>query len=204
LTVAANDLLTLAEAYRALNDQVSADRVSADPPPSPTTRDLEMAVWVSGMSERIDDLCGPVVIRARTKTRMPGRERLLIEGPVASVTSLTYGDPPTTLDPATYELEVTKLLTIVHPKGTVLPASRAGFTVTWQTGRVADTASVSAKFKLAAGAILRRLNARDGGAWARGGDPFTESGTGPVGFFRVVDPAVDEFLADELLPPAVA
>jgi hypothetical protein len=82
--------------------------------------------------------------------------------------------------------------------------------VTYEAGRYADTASVDARFKTAALAILRRFWARETPSWVRGTGGFADLVSNPAvepgtpGFFRAVQPVVNELLADQLLGPVVA
>lgn len=190
------DILTIDEARDAIN--VTAGHTS------------EIEVMVTAVSRRIDDLCGPVVVRTVTDELHDGGTSglFLHHYPVASITSVTEysGGTPTTVTPETTTVAGGyRLANGVLSRRSSWGMSRWGsqVTVTYEAGRYADTAAVDAKFKMAAGAVLRRLWTREAGAWARGADPFIEAGAGH-GFFKVVDPMVHEFLAAELLPPAIA
>jgi len=206
-------LHTRAEAYEAINDTESAAAASA-------AHDAEVVdVWVPALSRRIDKLCGPVVIRTVTDERHDGGGRSIVlrNGPAASVTTLTEYDVGAatiltaeqddtqpangylldTLGPTSFVYRRTSGYDYAFPRG------RQNVKVVYEAGRYADTAAVDPKFKLAASAIMRRLWSREAGAWSRGGNPFEADGVSP-GFFKAVDPMVHEFLADELLPPAVA
>lgn len=208
--MATNDLLTLAEAKTALNLEASA-----------TTHDTELALWITAVSTRIDKLCAPVVIRTVTDETHDGgrscirlRKAPVSEASATTVTSVSEYDQ-TTLTALTAETNGSKpaqafafdqVLGLLYRRSSGSDASfvsgRGNVLVTYQAGRYSATATVDALFKLAAGAILRRLWQREQGAWATGGDPFVES-TGS-GFFNAVDPMVKELLGDELLPPGLA
>ena len=169
---------------------------------------LELGMWVSAISEAIDAACGPVVIRTVTETLdASGGVLFLTQYPVDSVTTVTeYVSGTGTVLTA----ESTTAAGGYLLRNGIL-ARRSSFstinwngqiTVVYEAGRYANTEDVGAKFKLAAASILRRLWAREASAWSRGGDVF---GTEPaVGFFRVAEPMIEEFLGDELKPPAIA
>lgn len=208
--MATNDLLTLAEAKTAVNLTTG------------TANDTTLALWISGVSTRIDRLCGAVVIRTVTdETHNGGRRLLQLRKAPCSETSATTitsvkeydGTTLTTLTAETNETKPAEGFSFSPETGllyrraggvdALFASGRRNVLVTYQAGRVASTALVPELFKLAAGAILLRLWQRDQGAWAKGGDPFADSGAS-VGFFKAVDPMVREFLSDELLPQTVA
>lgn len=207
--MAATDVLTLAEAKTAINQ-------------SGPTHDGEIALWVSAVSRRLDDLCGPVVIRTVTDEKHDGGGRFVqLRYTPCSKTSATEITTAVEYD-GTTERALTAETNAEKPTDGFLfdqtlgllyrrsgnidarfAAGRLNVVVTYQGGRYADTASVDERFKLTAGAILRRLWQREQGAWSTGGDPFTDQGT--VGFFRAMsDSVVTEFLSDELKPPVSA
>src|SRR5437868_6897514 len=75
---AALDLITLNEAKHELN----LDLTSTDP-------DGELARYITAVSRRLDDLCGPIV--ERTVTDEPhngGRVRIFLDAPISSVTTV--------------------------------------------------------------------------------------------------------------------
>lgn len=203
------DLLTLAEAKTALNM-------------SGSTHDTELAQWITAISRRIDKLCGSVVQRTVSSETLDGGTSSIrpVKAPISSVTTLTEYSG-TTATVLTAETNASKpddsyMLESYGGDWDWVIRRRAGNTdgtfavgrrnidLAYVGGRYADTASVDAKFKLAAGAILRRLWQREQGAWARGADPFEvgAGGMGTVGFFKAVDPMVTELLHEELRPVA--
>lgn len=213
--MAATDLLTLAEGYRAINDVRNASKAATAQTGS---HDDTIGLWISGISERIDELCGPVVQRTVVEHLSGGSEVVILDTThVASVTSVTeYSGASATLltqdvlgAPASagFTLEDLAGTAAVYRtsggSGYLFPHGRGNVVVTVVAGRYVDTEAVGAKFKLAAGAILRRLWQREGAAWATGGAPF-EQGIGATGFFRAVNPMVAEFLGHELLGPVFA
>ena len=193
----AEDILTYEEAVNALN--LSQSRSAPDV--------LEM--WVTAVSQRIDALCGPVVIREVVDTLDANGPYLTPNyRPVDSVTSvveyvsgtgrtLTAEDIDTVGDYLLVDDQLTRR------SGWYTWSWQGRVVVTYDAGRYADTESVDAKFKLCASAILRRLWAREAGAWGRA-DPFGGEDQGSLGFFSVIDPAVREWLADEMRTPAIA
>lgn len=197
--MSALNLLTRAEAYTAINDPTTAAEVSSD-------RDAQFIdIWVAAVSRRVDELCGPVVIRTVTETLSGtgGDVLYLRRPPAASVTSVTVsGDA---LDAADYDLDNdNRFLAKLYRDTGRWPDGRRNIEVVYEAGRHADTATVGPLFKLAASAILRRLWSREAGAWAAGGDPFAVDATGSGRFFKAIDPMVAEFLSDEMRPPTVA
>lgn len=201
------DVLTLEEAKTALNLKLDT-----------YTHDAEVAMWVTAVSRRLDDICGPIVTRTVTEEIHSGGGSALwlYKTPVASITTLTEyssttgtvltAETNTTKPDAGYLLdpEAGRVYRRAGGGASTFTAGDRNIVVTYVAGRFAGTASVDPKFKAAAGAVLRRLWSREQGAWARGADPFLETGAGTVGFFKAVDPMVREFLADEVLPPVVA
>lgn len=191
------DVITLTEAKTAINM------------PAATTHDTELAMWVTAVSRRLDARCGPMVVRTVTETLTPaGSTLFLTQYPVSSVTSVTEYQSGTgtvlTAESTTvaggYLLD-SGMLTRRSGFGTTGWHGRT--TVEYVAGRYATTAAVDARVKMVAGAVMRRLWVRESGAWARGGDPFAQEGAG-VGFFRVIDPLIDEHLSDMVLPPGIA
>lgn len=196
------DLVTLAEGYRALNDKVSADAGAG-------SYDTILAQWITAISRRIDDVCGPVVNRTITSEQhRGGRETIIpLHRPVSSVSSINEYEGTTAQALAAENLAggvTTGNDYWLDPDTSIIYRRSSGrrwffasnrVIVTYVAGRAANTAAVDAKFKLAAGSILHRLWARDAGAWARGGDPLGPDGE--IGFFRAVDPMINEFLANE-------
>lgn len=203
------DLLDLDEARRAVNL----------PSPSTSDADDDLKLFVSGISGRIDELCGPVVQRTITDEKHDGgRCRILLDlQHVSSVTSVSEwaGTTETTLAAETNASKPASgyLLDPVGPYGFVyrrasngdatFPAGRRNVLVTYVAGRYADTAAVDERFKLAASAVLRRVFKREQSSWAHTPDFFTDTENPRPGlmFYKAVDPMLIEFLADELLPP---
>lgn len=193
------DLLTMDEAMAAINMVGSG-----------TNHEDQIEVWITAVSQRVDDLCGPVVIRTITDELHDANGSLIFldYSPVSSVTTVTEyvsgtGTVLTAEDIDTAGGYLLRDGILSRRSGFYSTSWNGRIKVTYEAGRFADSPSVDAKFKLAAGTILRRLWAREAPAWARGGDPFVQEGAG-VGFFGVVDFAVNEFLGGERRAPAIA
>lgn len=199
------DILTETEAQAAIN--VADAGVHAD----------ELALAVSAVSQAIDAACGPVVAREVTEVHHGGTGALWpYQAPVLSVTSVTEFDGTT----STALTDESAFGTAGSSTGFVLSDGyridrRSGGShhrfngqvqVVYQAGRFATTVDVSARWKYAAAAILRRLWKREGSGWAFSPDFYAntdESAAGPS-FFRAVAPMIDELLPDQRKPPAVA
>lgn len=205
------DLLTLQEAYRAISDPASEDAVAGG---GAGGHDDRMALWITAVSRRIDEVTGPVVIRTVTsELHDGGRHRVYLnQTPVSSVTTVVEYDN-TTSTTLTAETNTTKPADAYLVEGErhgvairrrssnaddTFPAGRDNVEVTYEAGRYADTASVDALFKEAASAVLRRWQKREGGAWSTGSDPFARPPD--VGFFKAVEPMVAEMLDDQVRP----
>jgi hypothetical protein len=206
--MAATDLLTPSEARSAVNL-----------PGGDTSHDVDLQLYITGISGRVDAICGPVVERTvSSEKHNGGRSKILLDVQhVASVTSVSEWSN-TTETALTEESNTTKptsgfLLHTVTPYDWIIrrsgnsdasfPSGRNNVVVTYEAGRYADTAAVDETFKLAASSILRRIWKREQSSWSQTTDFFadTEQPAAMRGFFRAVDPMVKELLADEVLPP---
>jgi len=201
------DILTLGEARTAINMPA-------------VDHDVELEVFVTGISHRIDDLCGPVVVRTVTdEVHDGGKSRVwLRETPVDSVTTVVEW-VHTTSNSLTAESNTSKpassfLLDSTGPYSYLwrrsggadsnFSSGRRNVVITYEAGRYASTATVDAKFKLAAQSILRRTWKREQSSWAQSAGAISEFDNLEVGslrFFKAVDPMIREFLTDDLLPP---
>lgn len=206
--MAVNDLLTIVEARSAVNL-----------PAGDTSHDVDLKLFVSGISGRVDALCGPVVQRAVAGERYSGGKRrvLLEQTPASAVTSVSEWDG-TTETVLTEETDAVKpsdafmldsegVYSFVYRRAvgsdSVFPAGRRNVVIDYTAGRFATTADVGEQFKLTATSILRRIWKREQSSWSQTTDFFadTESPRPSMSFFRAVDPMVQELLADEMLPP---
>ena len=200
--MAVNDLLTRAEGYLAVGDLVSSSSGTGN-------HDDTFDRWISAVSERIDEKCGPVVIRTISNEHHDGGERSIVPRyrPVSSITTIKEYDgvTATTLTAENLaggtvtvdEYRIDPVTSWVHRRsngsaGTFAPTR---VILTYAAGRYANTAAVSAKFKEAASEMLVRLQKQYGVAWARGGDPFAVNDG--IGFFKIIDPVINEMLGGE-------
>ncbi|MCA1569789.1 MAG: hypothetical protein LC798_05590 [Chloroflexi bacterium] len=194
------DILTLPEAQRAVN--VLGDLGSVED---------DLVAMVSGVSEQIDNLCGPVVARAVTETYRGGCSSILFRTtPVLSVTSVveTTGVTPATLVAADYLLENQGHYAVLHRRSagyaSFWAAGDFNVAVTFQAGRFATTAAVSAGWKQVAASILKAQWQQESGAWSQRPDAFDTYENGEVTPFVSVGDMLRRRLPYELLPPGVA
>ena len=194
------DILTEPEAATALNvSDIIADTA-------------QLAMAVSAVSGAIDAACGPVVARKVTEIHAGGSRSIWPhQAPVLSVTSIAEfdgtietvltdesafgtvgGTSGFTLDPSGHRIERRS-----GGSSSTFPAGAVQ--VVYEAGRFATTVDVSAKFKQAAANILRRVWKREGSAWAFSPDFYAnaEESVSQAGFFRAVQPMIDEWLWDE-------
>jgi hypothetical protein len=174
--------------------------------------DDRLARWITWVSRRLDATCGPVVIREITDEQVdcPADPVFLRYSPLATVSSIDEYQSGSATALTAETLTVAGTYRVTGQGHYRHLERRSGFgsswwsgpiLVTYTAGRYADTASVDSQFKEAAGAMLRRLQAREGAAW-QSANPFGEGAT--LGFFKVVEPVISEFLWDEMLPPGLA
>lgn len=199
------DLITLPEARSALNIDEDDDEF-----------DDELAMYITAISQRLDDLCGPIVQRPVTEEahHATGKAIWFNLVPVAAIDSVTeasYGTT-TTLEAETGEAAGDYVL---RDGGTVYAylVRRSGWsdrtwpagtvTVSYVAGRFESTEDVSAKFKQAAAKMLAWLWRGDQGA---GTATFgsADEGTSLWGLGFALPNVVKELLAHEALPPTVA
>ena len=171
---------------------------------------------VTGISLRMDALCGPIVQRTVTAERHNGGCVFVAprKVPVASITSVTeyISGTGTALTAETISTAPTSAYLLddtlrFYPKiyrrdggaDVLFAAGRMNIAVTYEAGRYADTASVPENFKETARQILRRLWKREQNAWARVSNFDGDEGA-PAAFFKAYDPVIKESLGDELLP----
>jgi hypothetical protein len=201
----ATDILTLAEAKEALQQEVSQ-----------SAHENVLAGYISAVSLAFDERFGPVVIRTVTdEAHSGGQESIwLRKAPVSQVTTFTEysGTASTVLTAETFGTAPANGYLLDPVTGRVLRRSGGATTtfavgdrnlrVTYQAGRYADTASVDARFKLGAQIMLAHIFRRQfAGGTVTYGDEFTGQFGTPS--FSVPN-AVLELLADELLPGGIA
>lgn len=210
------DVLTLPEAYTAINDPTSASAATG-----PNDETLER--FITAISNRLDEIVGPIVNRTVTEYHNGGSAVLWPrQTPVASVTTVTEfdGTTQTALTEDTWGSagnadgfivqqsdsysHDTKILRRSGGSTYLFTSGADSVRLVYVAGRAADTASVPARFKMTAGAILRRLWDREAGAWARADNPFDPTVVTGSRFFDAVTHIVNEQLGDEMKPPGLA
>lgn len=201
------DIITLTEAKTAINV-------------SGTNYDTELALFITGLSRRIDEICGPVVVRTVTNEYHDGgKPRIwLRETPVDSVTTVVEwlsssstslsAESPGTYPASGYLLDNVDTRYFLWRRSSnsdsTFADGRRNIVVTYEAGRYANTAAVDAKFKLAAASIMRRLWKRESSAWSQNATsyfPEDDTMVGNMRFYKAVDPMIRELLADEMLSP---
>lgn len=158
--MATYDLLTIGEA----RDALGLD-------PQDTTNQTLLAAYITAISSRLDDACGPIVQRTITgETYSGGRHTIwLKKTPVVSITSVTeYEDlTPTTLSVRSNTSHPSNGYMFDQTMGTISRFSSAlpdyfepgihNIAVTYVAGRYTTTNTVSELFKIAAGAFLSHV-----------------------------------------------
>lgn len=203
------DVLTLDEGKRALNI-----------PLADTSFDTEVASYITAVSQRLDDLTGPIVKRTVTDEVHDGGLGFIlpVHTPVLSVTSVAQytSGTATTLTAETVGASTTTNYLLIgggsHESvilrrsswsDSVFAPGRSNVLITYVAGRFENTASVSPKFKQGAAKMLSLLWKGDQGAGTvTFGAPVEAEGLGIIGF--AVPRAVTDLLAEELRPPVVA
>lgn len=198
------DLLTLDEAKAALNI-----------PLADTTFDTELASYITAVSQRLDDLCGPIVKRSVSDEIHDGNVAWILPdfSPVASVGSVTEYSNGTGTVLTAESLSVAGDYTLegAGTHGAILQR-RASFSdrafsygpvvVNYVAGRFNSTAAVSPKFKQAAAKMLSHMWRGDQGAGSATFGAPTE--TPLLGYGFAIPNAVVELLAEERKPPVLA
>lgn len=170
------------------------------------------------VSARIDALCGPVVAREITKAFRPTSGLVILDdwvswgqfpnAEVQAVSELTeyVSGVGGALTGETLDAEGGYLVVdgILERRSSFYRSTWQGpIVVTYTAGRFASVDVVDALFVEAASEILERIWQQYAPAWSRGGiDPTAVEGG--FGFFRSVDPVIEELLAYERRPPAIA
>lgn len=168
------DLLTLTEAKRAINMKTTND-----------DHDAELEQDITAISRIFDAVCGPVVKRTVSNEVHQDGDVCLRLSPVLSVTQVLESDVGTigTLTAAGFGSTADGYYAEPHWNGGgtllsgVIQRRYLGVTgswpsgvevkVTYEAGRYANTASVDARFKACAGAVLQRFWKGEAGIWAQ-------------------------------------
>lgn len=203
------DVISLDEAKQAINGTGT------------TADDTELSLWISAVSQRLDELVGPVVVRTITGEAHDGGLYAvhLAHAPITSITSVTEYDngtervltaETTTTRPTAgyvadrYEPNPALLSRLLRRRSngadTKFAPGRGNVVASYTAGRFADTASVEKRYKLAANLMLINL-------WRS-----QQASTGAVGEYDVpasnfptfaVPRAVREMFSRELQEPRV-
>ncbi len=154
---------------------------------------------VTAVSQQLDKLCGPVVVRTITsELHDGGRPTILLRNlPVSSITTVTEYDG-TTATTLTAETNATKTTSNYLHLGTVgalssgrivrrsnnddyvFPAGRRNVEVTYVAGRAATTSAVDAKFKQAAAMMLRNVWVSEQASGSETFGAFTDQAPNPL------------------------
>lgn len=202
------DVLTLDEGRAALN-VATAD----------TTKDAQLATYITAVSRRLDELCGAIVVRTVTAEEYPGGDVAITlrQAPASSATATTIttlteyaGGTGTVLTAESLTVTASdsyyfSARTGVVTRRTNWRDSRFGsqrVVVTYVAGRYADTAHVDQKFKQAAAIMLSHLWTREKGVG--GSATFGPSQEDEVtAHYGLMDKQVAILLEGEFLPPVV-
>jgi hypothetical protein len=173
---------------------------------------LQVELFVSAVSDLLDDLCGPIVEREIADEIHDVRlydPLILRYQPVVSVGTVTeYAQGVATALLAEDNITSGTFLLrdgMIHRRDTFGPSTWLGSIVyvTYTAGRYASTEDVGARFKLAACEIVAREWPQYASAWSRGAGVF-DAPEGSLGYFKSVRPVVEQWLSDELKAPVVA
>lgn len=205
------DLVTLAECYPSLNLNTATEKAAAD---------TELAMIITGVSQRLRDMCGPIINTTYTDEVYSGgagdlvlRNAPLTKTGTITVTAIKEYDSTGTLTTLAVEDFDTKPADswIVDPdqRNRVLRRSYGGHAwflsgvsnvlVTYTAGRAANTAAVPANFKVAALECIRHiwleLGAQSGAARSASVDGLPLR----IASFSIPKAALD-LIRDELTP----
>lgn len=200
--MAAEDLVTLTETKKALKLDQSG------------THDGLLAAWITAVSLRVDELCGPVVIRTITDELHDGGSNLIFPRylPVATVTTLAEYDSngvATTLTAEDYDTKpadgylLDGELIRRRSSGTdyLFVWGRRNVRLTYTAGRAASTSAVSEQFKRAALIILAHMWREEHGQAAQGFTPNGDIVT--VGAGWAIPRRARDLLGNQMRPSAV-
>jgi hypothetical protein len=197
----------------ATTDWISLDEGKAALNLSGATFDTELAMYISAVSQRLDQLAGAAVTRTVTGE---SHDVLSATGivqlnyrPVTTVTTVTeyVGTTAQVLTAETnaaktandyqVDLEFGWLMRRASGSDAFFPVGRGNVVVTYVAGRAANTAAVDARYKLAASIYLSHLWRREQGAGTATFGAFEgETGVPSFGIPNVVK----DLLANEIVP----
>lgn len=187
-------------------------------PGSGANHGLEIQLFITAVSQRIDAICGPVVVRDVVETFRPASNQTVIlhdwvswpssDWPLQEITQLTEYTAGVGANLTGETLTVSGDYLVVDGhlgRRSAFSTSywRGPIEVTYTAGRYADTAAVGERFQLAAAQIVARMWPQYAAIWSRGVSSLGGM-EGSPGFFRSVDPVIEELLPEDKRPPAVA
>lgn len=175
------------------------------------SQDTALALFVSAVSQRLDDLCGPIVARSVTEAHegWAGPLRLRkypalsvttvteYSGTTAQVLALETNAAKTTSD---YWVDLSAGILYRRSEGynTLWPRGAGNVVVVYSAGRFATTADVSAKFRLAARIMVKHFWRFESGAGSQTfGSADLADGLAQIATFAVPR-VVAELLASEV------
>lgn len=190
------DVITLADAKDELRLQAA-------------TYDSSLAVFVSAVSQRLDELCGPIVVRTVTDSLNGASGSLRLSSmPVSSITTVTEysgttaqvltGETNSTKSVNDYWVDTSGLLyRRSDGYSTWWPQGAGNVVVVYQAGRFATTADVSAKFRLAARIMVKHFWRYESGTGSQTFGTNDFDGVEQIATFAIPR-VVAELLADEV------
>lgn len=171
--------------------------------------DDTLDLLISAVSERLDELCGPIVVRTVTESHQGGTGRILLrQTPVASVTTVReftgtveqvlVAETNATKSSNDFYLDGTTGILYRRTGGyaTWFPGGAGNVVVEYVAGRFATTADVTAKFRMAARIMVKHFWRYEAGS---GSQAFgaNDEGLGAIATFAVPR-SVLELLAGEV------
>ena len=195
--VAATDIVTVSEASAYL--QAPADTALVE-------------LWISAVSNRLDDLCGPVVARTVTDslTACDGSV-ILTSTPIYSITSVTEytGTTAQVLTLATNASQPTTGYHLNTANGILsrrsgsgaanFPSGTKNIEVVYSAGRYASTATVTERFKRACLIAVSHVVQSDHGTRNQTFGGFTDEGVATFGPGWVIPRRALDLLGNELI-----
>jgi hypothetical protein len=171
--VAATDLITLAAARKAIRT-----------PESDTSRDGDLAIYISAVTPVVEDITGPIIARAGTLTFDGGQPAILLPFPVTGVTSVVELGVVLTAG-SDYVADLAR--GIVYRGAPFRPyvfmPGIQNVVIGYTAGTVPDTGSVPENIQVAARIILAQAWQSDQQGYRPAfGSPETGMSTTPTGF----------------------
>lgn len=208
------DVLTLAEGKRAVS-MASTN----------TEHEDKLKLFITGVSRRIDELVGPVVVRTVTEYHDGGTSKIRPrQTPVSSITTVKHWDGTTTTTYTAdawgsaantdgYQLKQSgsyphDAVVIARSSGTAVnfPSGSDAVQLVYVAGRAATTADVDERYKFVAGEILLRAWKPSSAAWSQTPDFLQNVDAEITSVSRNphIQAVIRDWLGDELKPPGIA